>query len=376
MTNQNPKTLVFSFDGTGNEPIDVGKFEEDESISNVMKLHVLMGGGLHEDKSETVTPGGHRQIMHYYNGIGTRENGISIPLLGRLRKIINMAIAPKFGDAARILREAKDDFNNSGYEKGDKVVVFGFSRGAALARKFASEILKKDEQYKVSFLGVFDTVAAMNGIHRKGDRISSDVVFENGTLNKGIERAVHILSLDEDRVPFMPTMINKDHNNSKRILEVWFPGVHSDIGGGYWFDGLSDVTLEFMIKKCEEALTNRIHIVAGNDIESISQLFEKQKSKLSGLKVDDIAIHPMVNGVMHVHSGVLAKMGDQEAREVHVCDNDRISKQHLPILHHSVKKRFTKVPDYRPSALRGLKFKILLEDGSISNPIIGVSGLR
>ena len=40
------RTLVFSFDGTGNEPSDAEGFEHDESISNVLKLHVLMGGGL------------------------------------------------------------------------------------------------------------------------------------------------------------------------------------------------------------------------------------------------------------------------------------------------------------------------------------------
>ncbi len=38
------RTLVFSFDGTGNEPTDAEGFEHDESISNVLKLHVLMGG--------------------------------------------------------------------------------------------------------------------------------------------------------------------------------------------------------------------------------------------------------------------------------------------------------------------------------------------
>ena len=39
------RTLIFNFDGTGNEPSDAGQFAEDESISNVLKLHVLMGGG-------------------------------------------------------------------------------------------------------------------------------------------------------------------------------------------------------------------------------------------------------------------------------------------------------------------------------------------
>jgi len=49
-------------------------------------------------------------------------------------------------------------------------------------------ILAGDEACRVAFLGVFDTVAAMNGIHRQGEKISSDVVFENGTLNPRIER--------------------------------------------------------------------------------------------------------------------------------------------------------------------------------------------
>ena len=78
------KTLVFSFDGTGNEPADATEFTEDESISNVLKLHVLMGGGLQEDRSETKTPNGNLKETHYYNGIGTREGTNPVPLLGRL----------------------------------------------------------------------------------------------------------------------------------------------------------------------------------------------------------------------------------------------------------------------------------------------------
>ena len=373
MTSEQKKTLVFNFDGTGNEPSDAGKFEEDESISNIMKLHVLMGGGFTQDTSSTETPEGCEQKTYYYNGIGTRENGISTPLLGRLRKAINMAVAPSFGDARRILKEATADFDDAEYNPGDTLAVFGFSRGAALARQFVSMLLRGNPELEVSFLGVFDTVAAMNGIHRKGDRIHSDVMFEDGTLNPGIKKAVHVLSLDEDRVPFTPTLINKDDN---RILEVWFPGVHSDIGGGYWFDGLSDLTLEFMIKKCSDTLGNSIRIYPGDNNSCISNLLGQQ-SELSGLEVDDISLNPMANGVMHGHSGLLAKMGDQDPRAVYVADNDRPSKNELdlPILHHSVKERFFAVPDYRPSALRGLKFKLLQADGE-TEEVCGISGLR
>ncbi len=99
------KTLVFSFDGTGNEPSDAGEFEEGESISNVLKLHVLMGGGIQGDRSRTKTPAGQDQRTFYYNGIGTRR-GRRGPLLGRLYSIANEALAPSFGDVKDILEEA------------------------------------------------------------------------------------------------------------------------------------------------------------------------------------------------------------------------------------------------------------------------------
>lgn len=217
----------------------------------------------------------------------------------------------------------------------------------------------------------------MNGIHRKGEKISSDVVFENGTLNARVQRAVHIVSLDEDRVPFDPTLINKDGKNPDRILEVWFPGVHSDIGGGYWFDGLSDQALRFMIKQCEATLGKDIAIKPGNQA-GIKNLLVQQGKAMAGLTVDDIAINPMIQGILHTHSGLLTEIGAQEPRMIRVNVNDRPSKNlnDLPILYQCVKERFDKVTGYRPPALRGLSFKLLLNNGNLSNKIEGISGLR
>ena len=273
----NYKTIIFSFDGTGNEPSDSKSYMEDESISNILKLHILLGGGILTDRSETKTADNEgEQITYYYNGIGTREGVLaSIPLFGKLitkgRQYINQGLAPSWGDARRILAEAMDDFKKSGYDSdNDKLVVFGFSRGAALARKFVSMLMKEKKNCKVNFLGVFDTVAAMNGIHREGEEISSDVVFENGSLHENVERAVHIVSLDENRVPFTPTLINQNTDaDNERILEVWFPGVHSDIGGGYWHDGLSDIPLQFMIKECKESLGESINFIDGTDSSEV-----------------------------------------------------------------------------------------------------------
>ena len=378
------KTLVFNFDGTGNEPSDAGEFAQDESISNVLKLHVLMGGELESGETGVETPDGEDQSVFYYNGIGTREGKLRIPLLGRLysagRSVVNMAFAPRWGDAARILREARKDFGEA-YEDGDRVAVFGFSRGAALARKFVSMILREHADREVAFLGVFDTVAAMDGIHRKGEKISTDVVFENGTLHEGVKRAVHIVSLDEDRVTFTPTLINKDDLRPDRILEVWFPGVHSDIGGGYWHDGLSDLALEFMIGECKKALGGDIQIHEA-DRDTIHGLLEKQglaEDQGKGLPimdVDDFVIYPMATGTLHEHGGLIAKAGDQAPRRVCVFHDDSLSRDAVPLVHHSVRERFNNVPGYRPAALRGLEFFLLLPDDEKIGPLNGISGLR
>lgn len=382
MTETSHKTLAFCFDGTSNDPGDASGFKEDESITNILKLHILMGGGLEEGRSPTATPSGQPQIAFYYNGIGAREGKSRIPLLGKLyhsgRSLLNMMVAPSFGDAKRILNDAKDDFGGANYQEGDTLVIFGYSRGAALARKFASTLLRDHKHCKVSFLGVFDTVAAMNGIHRKGDKISSDVVFEDGTLNPRIEKAVHLVAVDEDRVSFTPTLMNKDADHPNRILEVWFPGVHGDVGGGCWADGLSDNALAFMIDRCKETLGDAIVIADGEDPASIRKLLAEQDDALAGLDADDIAINPLINGPLHTHTGAMAAMLDQDARSIYVSDNDRPSRAEgdLPILHESVRQRFMQVPDYRPAALRGLKFR-LWENGKVSGKEIqGVSGLR
>ena len=302
-----------------------------------------------------------------------------MPLLGSVisvfRRSINMIFAPTFGDAARILREAVTDFDIADYQPGDKLVVFGFSRGAALARKFVSMVLSSNPACKVSFLGVFDTVAAMNGIHRKGDKISSDVVFENGTLNDKVNKAVHLVSLDEDRVPFSPTLINRDPQHPARIVEVWFPGVHSDVGGGYWYDGLSDVALTFMIEQCQLEIGEDIRILKG-DSASVRMLLRDQGVLLEELSADDISVHPLVDGVMHGHAGLFAKAVDREPRGVRVNDNEGLSGEGVPLVHWSVKKRFDMVTDYRPVALRGRRFRLLLEDGQCSEVIEGIAELR
>ena len=293
-----------------------------------------------------------------------------------MRKAVNSALAPSWGDARRILNEAARDLREERPRKQDRIVLFGFSRGAALARKFASTTLEAEPELEIAFLGAFDTVAAMDGIHRSGEDISSDVVFENGTLHPRIRRAVHIVSLDEDRIAFEPTLMNRDRENAERITEIWFPGVHSDIGGGYWHDGLSDVSLGYMIAECRKTMQDDIRIHEPKAMK-IRDLLDAQGDILGLLDVDDILVHPNVTGMVHRHVGGTGKLYPKDVRKVCVRDHDKplAGSEARPLIHHSVKARFDLVAEYRPPALRGVEFELLNHDGSRSE-ISGIAGLR
>lgn len=82
--------------------------------------------------------------------------------------------------------------------------------------------------------------------------------FHDTTLSKIVDHAYHAISIDEKRGNFEPTLWNKspdaDKENPNQVLEQrWFAGVHSNIGGGYADEKLSDITLHWMIEKAKTA---------------------------------------------------------------------------------------------------------------------------
>ena len=342
---------IFCFDGTCNDPEDSGDFFDDSSISNVLKLHAFFGGQLNPlNGANQNTP---NQRSFYYSGVGTRGSW--------LKQKFNAMFAPPDGDMDDILDDAKKDLSELNVQLDDEIYIFGFSRGAAIARMFASSINKK-----IKFLGVFDTVAATKGsLDLNPDTYpASGIVFENGTVSLDVEKAVHLVSLDEKRLAFQPTLFNQD----ERVTEVWFSGVHSDVGGGYWFDGLSDITLDFMLSLVKENL-----LVL--PIESIDYELLKIVGGQDSICADDLNIKSLVGGKLHEQkrAGVAAKT--LSPRFVRVNVNDHPSKQKAPIIHHTVVERFNKVVGYRPYSLRNAKYRIMDKDGNIGKEFTGISGL-
>ena len=333
------KKLIFCFDGTCNDPSDSGDFFSDSSISNVLKMHALFGGQLKNmGQKHKDAPGQH---SFYYSGIGTRGSW--------LRQKVNSMFAPPGADMDDILKEARKHLKRH-YKKGDEIFVFGFSRGAAIARMFAAKHVQKRE---VKLLGVFDTVAATkNSLDlRKGTYPASGIVFENGTISAHVKKAVHLVSIDEKRVLFQPTLFNKD----KRVEEMWLAGVHSDVGGGYWFDGLSDIALQIMIDRAEaEGL--KVLDAGKLDYDVLAMDEEEDADKICQ---DDINIKPLATGIMHeqIRSGAAGKI-TLAPRLVRVNVNDKPSKKDVPIIHESVQERFAKVAGYRPYALRNIMYRL------------------
>jgi uncharacterized protein (DUF2235 family) len=122
----------------------------------------------------------------------------------------------------------------------------------------------------IRFLGLWDTVEAYGipiaQLKRGIDWVLWPMLFGDLILSPRVQRACHALSLDDERTTFHPLlwdevaeadMVAKNTVSPGRITQVWFAGVHSNVGGGYPEDQLSLVPLAWIMS---EAVANEINI--------------------------------------------------------------------------------------------------------------------
>ena len=256
------KNIVICCDGTGN------KYGDDNS--NVVKLY------------STLIIDGRRQVGYYHPGVGTMgapsaPNKISAAWSVVMGLAFGAGLLANVADAYRYLMNI--------YEDGDSVYLFGFSRGAytvrALAgvlhmygllcpgndgliryitRMYAQRSRKAGgmtETFKVAngfkstfcrpcplhFVGVWDTVSSVGWVW---DPLKLPYTGRNPEMANGR----HAVSIDERRCYFRNNLWG-DPFPGQSIKQVWFAGVHSDVGGSYapCDSGLSQITLEWML--CE-----------------------------------------------------------------------------------------------------------------------------
>ncbi|TCL74709.1 DUF2235 domain-containing protein [Rhizobium sp. BK251] len=275
--------LIVCSDGTWNTPdeMEAGL----PSPTNVVKLYNALGAA---DKD------GEQQKSYYHPGVGTDGTWWDKALGGGTGKGLDQNIMSAYFWLAR------------NYSPGDRIWLFGFSRGAYTVRSLGGMISKcgllklgaagstdtKDwnavdtvfQAYRASgpskivatrampfhntdvgnlpskqtplhFIGVWDTVGSLG--------IPDDLVFLNLLDNPNDHRfhdtklsdivvhARHAVALDEIRQSFIPTLW--EGNATSDLKQLWFPGAHGDVGGGYGHCGLSDGALYWMIEEATAA---------------------------------------------------------------------------------------------------------------------------
>lgn len=250
------KVLHFSvfFDGTGNnQQQEMAKPVEERALSNIAKL-----SDVHK-----VNPS-RGFVRHYIPGVGT-----PYPEIGDKGGAIGMAIG-KGGDkrikkALDLLDEEIAKTPTQQKIRLINVVVFGFSRGAAQARAFirdlSAQCQTEDDTYtykglplRVAFSGLYDTVcSAYDNLVQAGfSKTGGHNGWADGMkLPPMVEQSVHMMAAHEARIRFPLDSTRIDEAYPDNTIEVWYPGVHSDVGGGYapGFQGRNNTISRFSLNE-------------------------------------------------------------------------------------------------------------------------------
>lgn len=242
--------IAVFFDGTGQNRSLLPK----EKWSNVAILH----DAIDEEPQEDVV-----QYRKYIDGVGTRQ-GEDLSGGGW-----GIGLDERIEEAYEFLWEKVNNAIEDGFEP--HLYLFGFSRGAYAARwlaslinfsgipkdnaprrkmflnhreqdaKAANELRSKNvvwDGIPIDFIGVWDTVEA-----------SVNPSYDIADVPNQVRSVYHALAIDEWRYKFNPTRFNP----SPKVMEVWFPGCHTDIGGGYKERAIANESLWWMVFGAQDA---------------------------------------------------------------------------------------------------------------------------
>ena len=249
--------MLYAFDGTGNrDHVEAGQ------DTNVVKFRDAYNG----------------QNL-YYKGIGTRW-GVPGAIVGSTTGA---------GGRSRV-SEAYQQFKLF-LSEGDPVVdIIGFSRGAALALHFANEVAQHPGGPAIRFLGLWDCVPSF-GVASVPANIGWKL-----SLPSKVEHCFHALALDERRQTFRLHRPKLAANASPESLcEVWFAGVHSDVGGGNKNAGLSSIALAWMLLNAQrcglpiraKAIQDAVALMTPGAATSGGARYDLVKNRFRKVRPDD-----------------------------------------------------------------------------------------
>ncbi|MDG0025193.1 DUF2235 domain-containing protein [Trinickia sp. Y13] len=217
------------FDGTSNSMYDEDARPPDQQeYTNIAKLyhaHKL------RDDSNAI-------YVEYLQGVGTKFAEIGDPggLSGAATGYMGME---RVQHAEKRLKFALDGQRSRGLTVNTvHVAVFGFSRGATLARAFVNRLADQSQhkggqwirdgvRLRIYFVGIFDTVASV-GLPRDHNTYAKQLC-----IPPIVERCVHMVAGHELRFAFPLDSVRRGGSYPANTVEYVYPGVHSDVGGGY-----------------------------------------------------------------------------------------------------------------------------------------------
>lgn len=304
------KRLIVACDGTWQDSDEADKKGKIPPPTNITRISRAI---------KAVSQDGVQQIVNYHSGVGTEGTKFSRFLGGTTGKGLSEAV-----------REAYSFLANN-YHHGDEVFLLGFSRGAFTARSIGGIIgevgllTKKGLSYlpevyedlqhardpdyvphhsdipfprkpsasdpryaqelerrgltrldiPIKVIGVWDTVGSL-GIPRIGflERVglqmrqSKATSFYDTKLSACVENAFQALALDELRYSFSPAVWEKPEGNRTTLRQVWFPGAHSNVGGGYDDQQIGNISLAWMMSQLEPFLDMRDEYLFEQDDET------------------------------------------------------------------------------------------------------------
>ncbi len=286
------KQIVVCMDGTWNDPV---------ARTNVYRLFQMLPGDerlVEEDGPirSHLAKRGDALAAFYIESIG--NGGRTQGLLGGTQGI---GLHDCMIDAYLLVSQV--------YERGDKIWLFGFSRGAWAARclgafiarsglipaanadgddaadqaeqvwlnykegrgvKRGGRFWKHNDETPIRMIGVWDTVGELgvpefNGLHLVDRDELRYLKFTDRELSPRVEHGRQALAIDEERADLPPTLWDEREG----IKQVWFPGAHGDVGGGYENHGLADAALEWMVEEVND-LAAGLHLAPGQLSEALA----------------------------------------------------------------------------------------------------------
>ena len=284
------------------------------------------------------------QIVFYDRGLGTGWRKVS-------GNIVGAGINENIKDCYRFI------FEN--FKARDKIYLIGFSRGAATVRSLSSfihyfgilpqsrpELIDRAyDIYKISnskkrerkarefiaqnhtmwthieFIGVWDTVSAL-GIPIKSIDVATQKIpfmrhkFHNFKLSPSVKYAYQALAIDEYRDTFQPVLWEDDVDDHQEIEQVWFVGSHTDIGGGYKEQQLSDIPLQWLVAK---AIKKGLLIYPSNKVSMHPNVNGQAHDSRKNFPMNLYKKKPRrwdksIHGKLFIHESVLERVFDVDGK--------------------------------------------------------------